>query len=45
MDQALMPVKDDDDTHLSLFTQTRGGHAAVQHVKKIAELTKRSSAG
>ena len=42
MDQALTPIADDDGSRLSLFTQTSGGSAAVKHVKKVAELTKRA---
>jgi radical SAM superfamily enzyme YgiQ (UPF0313 family) len=38
-DQALEPVRDDDDRALDLLTQTTGARAAVAHVKKIAELT------
>ena len=38
MDQALTPVSDDD-MKLDLLTKTTGAHAAVAHVKKIAELT------
>ena len=40
MDQALMPVGDDNDESLDLLTKTTGGRAAVAHVKKIAELTR-----
>ena len=39
MDQALEPVRDDEDETLDLLTKTTGGRAAVAHVKKIAELT------
>jgi Radical SAM superfamily len=39
MDQALSPVRDDEDVTLDLLTKTAGGRAAVAHVKKIAELT------
>jgi hypothetical protein len=39
MDQALMPVSDDNDEALDLMTQTTGGLAAVAHVKRVAELT------
>ena len=38
MDQALMPVGDDDEEKLDLFTKTTGGSAAVNHMKKIARL-------
>jgi hypothetical protein len=38
-DQALAPVKDDDDEMLDLLTKTSGARAAVAHVKKIAALT------
>ena len=40
MDQALMPVGDDNDETLDLLTKTTGGRAAVAHVRKIAELTR-----
>lgn len=39
MDQALMPVSDDNDEALDLMTKTTGGLAAVAHVKRVAELT------
>ena len=39
MDQALTPVRDDEDTALDLLTKTTGARAAVAHVKKVAELT------
>ena len=39
MDQALMPVSDDDDATSDLLTKTAGAQAAVAHVKKVAELT------
>jgi radical SAM superfamily enzyme YgiQ (UPF0313 family) len=39
MDQALMPVGDDNDETLDLMTKTAGGRASVAHVKKVAELT------
>jgi hypothetical protein len=38
MDQALTPVRDDDET-LDLFTKTGGAAAAIAHVRKIAALT------
>jgi hypothetical protein len=37
-DIALTPVSDDDTT-LDLLTKTTGAHAAVAHVKRVAELT------
>jgi hypothetical protein len=40
MDQALMPVGDDDDATLDLLTKTGGAKAAIDHQKKIAELTR-----
>ena len=40
MDQALMPVGDDNDETLDLLARTTGGRAAVAHAKKIAELTR-----
>ena len=39
VDQALQPVRDDEDTALDLLTQTTGALAAIAHVKKIAALT------
>jgi len=38
-DQALTPVRDDDDETLDLLTKTTGARAAIAHVKKVAELT------
>ena len=38
-DQALEPVRDDNDASLDLLTRTTGALAAVAHEKKIAELT------
>ena len=40
MDRALMPVGADDEEKLDLFTKTTGGSATVNHVKKIARLTR-----
>ncbi|MBX5017363.1 B12-binding domain-containing radical SAM protein [Rhizobium lentis] len=40
MDQALTPVAEDEEETLSLFTKTSGGTAAVNHVRKVAELTR-----
>jgi hypothetical protein len=39
MDEALSPVRDDDDVTLDLLTKTTGGRAAVAHAKKVAALT------
>ena len=39
MDQALTPVRDDDDETLDLLTKTTGSLAAVAHVRKIGQLT------
>ena len=39
MDQALVPVGDDDDATLDLLTKTTGVQAAISHQKKVAELT------
>jgi Radical SAM superfamily len=39
MDQALTPVRDDEDVTLDLLTKTTGARTAVAHVKKVAELT------
>jgi radical SAM superfamily enzyme YgiQ (UPF0313 family) len=38
-DQALTPVRDDEDVTLDLLTKTTGARAAVTHLKRIAELT------
>lgn len=38
------PVANDDDEKLDLFTKTDGGIAAVNHIKKIAKLTRANSA-
>jgi hypothetical protein len=35
----LTPTSVDDDKELALYTKTTGGSAAVDHAKKIAELT------
>ena len=37
MDQALMPVHDDDET-LDLLTKTSGAQAAVAHLKRVDKL-------
>jgi hypothetical protein len=39
MDQALTPVRDDDDVTLDLLTKTTGAGAAVAHIKKVDKLT------
>jgi hypothetical protein len=39
MDQALMPVGEDEDETLDLLTKTTGALAAVSHIKKVEELT------
>jgi hypothetical protein len=39
MDQALAPVRDDDDETFDLLTKTTGAKAAIAHLKKIDELT------
>ncbi len=39
MDEALSPVRDDDDVTLDLLTKTTGGRAAVAHARKVAALT------
>jgi len=39
MDQALTPVRDDEDVTLDLLTKTSGARAAVAYIKKVAELT------
>ena len=38
-DQALTPVRDDDDVTLDLLTRTTGARGAVAHIKRVAELT------
>jgi radical SAM superfamily enzyme YgiQ (UPF0313 family) len=39
VDQALTPVRDDDDETLDLMTKTGGARAAVAHVKRVDQLT------
>ena len=39
MDQALTPLRDDEDVTLDLLTKTTGARAAIAHIKKVAELT------
>jgi hypothetical protein len=39
MDQALTPVRDDEENTLDLLTKTDGARAAIAHQKKIEELT------
>ncbi|WP_294540413.1 radical SAM protein [uncultured Rhodoblastus sp.] len=39
MDQALTPVRDDDEATLDLLTKTTGAGAALAHLKKIDKLT------
>jgi radical SAM superfamily enzyme YgiQ (UPF0313 family) len=39
MDEALSPVRDDEDETLDLLTKTTGGRAAVAHARNIAALT------
>jgi Radical SAM superfamily len=39
MDQALTPVRDDDDETLELLTKTAGAKAAVDHLKKVYDIT------
>jgi radical SAM superfamily enzyme YgiQ (UPF0313 family) len=39
-DVALTPVADDDETTLDLLTKTSGAKAAIDHIKKVAELTR-----
>jgi Radical SAM superfamily len=39
MDQALTPVRDEDEATLDLLNKTTGARAAVAHIKKVAELT------
>jgi radical SAM superfamily enzyme YgiQ (UPF0313 family) len=40
MDQALMPVGEDDDTAHDLLTKTAGAREAVAHARKVAMLTR-----
>jgi hypothetical protein len=44
MDQALTPVRDDDEETRDLTTKTTGARAAVAHIKRIDELTHPSGA-
>jgi hypothetical protein len=44
MDQALTPVRDDDDVTLDLLTKTTGAGAALAHLKKVDQLTHRNGA-
>ena len=39
MDQALTPVRDDDEDTLDLLTKTAGAKAAIAHLKRVDELT------
>jgi hypothetical protein len=39
MDQALSPVREDENDTLDLLTLTTGGSAAVAHIRKVARLT------
>jgi hypothetical protein len=39
MDQALTPVTDDETESLELFTHNTGAREAVEHSRKVAELT------
>jgi hypothetical protein len=42
VDQALTPVSDHEDDSLDLFTKTTGARAAVDHQKKVHDLTHRT---
>ncbi len=42
VDQALTPVSDHEDDSLDLFTKTEGARAAVDHQKKVHDLTHRT---
>jgi Radical SAM superfamily len=44
MDQALTPVRDEDEQTLELLTKTAGAKAAVDHLKKVHDLTHRTPA-
>jgi hypothetical protein len=39
MDQALTPVRDDDELTLELLTKTAGAKAAVDHLRKVHDIT------
>jgi len=39
MDQALAPVRDDEEETLDLLTKTAGARAAIAHLKKVEQLT------
>ena len=39
VDQALMPVREDDDQAFDLLTKTTGARAAIDHLKKVRDLT------
>ena len=39
VDQALMPVREDDDQAFDLLTKTTGARAAIDHLKKVHDLT------
>ena len=44
LDQALMPVTDDETETLELFTHSEAARQSVDHTKKIAQLTGARSA-
>jgi hypothetical protein len=44
MDQALTPVREDDEETLDLLTKTDGAKAAIAHQKRVEELTRTSAA-
>src|SRR5262245_18299590 len=39
LDQALTPVRDDDEETFDYLTKTAGAKAAIDHLRKVAELT------
>jgi hypothetical protein len=45
LDQALTPVRDDDDVTLDLLTKTTGAGAAIAHAKRVAALSGTAAAG
>jgi radical SAM superfamily enzyme YgiQ (UPF0313 family) len=45
MDQALTPVRDDDDETLDLLTKTSGAKASLAHDKRVKDLTRVAAAG
>ena len=44
MDQALTPVRDDEETTFDYLTKTEGAKEAIEHLRKVAELTHQARA-